>query len=441
MRVYCLQWYRNFLAHTRRDYKPKTVAIHIRWLLSDRCLRLILGLFANALMARQIGPQLYGLLNYSITFAALFLVLANLGLDSIVIRNIINHPENEEEIVITAFVIKLLAGLILVAVALPVAHHIRAGDHFAQMFISLTCLSLVFQCTDVFNFWLQARSQFKIIAISQATNSVIVNMLRVAVLCFHFPVLLIALLASLEISVSNTFLALFFFQKKTKGLIRKVSITWAKLLLRESWPLALSGLTILIYMRIDQIMIAEMVSDRAVGLYSAAVKLIEVWYFIPSLISSAFLPSVLEFKKNDNTAYLASLRDSLRYSIYSGLFVTITMLLVGSVITTAVYGSAYAEAMPVLNIYVLSTTLVYLQVTTGNWFVSEGLTREALMRNLIGGFLNIALNLYLIPRMGIQGAAIATAASFFVVILSPVLFMPRYRTVVVPLIVQSLSFK
>ena len=167
----------------------------------------------------------------------------------------------------------------------------------------------------------------------------------------------------------------------------------------------------MIYMRIDQIMIKEMLGERDVGLFSAAVRLSEVWYFIPVIISTSLFPSIVNAKKISDKLYDTRLRRLYTFMIWLAIMIALPMTFLSNWLVTLLYGEAYREAGQILMIHIWAGVFVFMGVASSKWFISEGLQRHLTINTVAGAIMNILLNIFLIPKYGIYGAARATVMS------------------------------
>jgi O-antigen/teichoic acid export membrane protein len=188
----------------------------------------------------------------------------------------------------------------------------------------------------------------------------------------------------------------------------KVSFIKAKELLTDSWPLLMSGIAIVLYMKIDQIMLGQMLGDEAVGIFSAATRVSEVWYFIPMMIVSTVFPAILEAKKHSETLYLKRLQWLYDLMVLLSLAIAVPMTFLAGPIVALLYGSAFTEAGTVLAIHIWASIFVFLGVASSQWFVAENRQILSFQRTLLGAVINILLNLLLIPAFGVVGSACAT---------------------------------
>jgi O-antigen/teichoic acid export membrane protein len=183
-------------------------------------------------------------------------------------------------------------------------------------------------------------------------------------------------------------------------------------LIKDAWPLILSGIVISIYMKIDQVMIKNMLNSTEVGYYAATVKLSEAWYFIPMAICASLVPAVINAKQIGETIYLNRIQKL--YDLLASISITIALpvTFLSEFIITMIYGIKYLPSASVLTLYIWAGVPVFLGVASSQYLINENLTKLAFYRTFIGMILNVILNLFLIPAYGINGAAIATLVSY-----------------------------
>jgi O-antigen/teichoic acid export membrane protein len=184
----------------------------------------------------------------------------------------------------------------------------------------------------------------------------------------------------------------------------------AKDLLRNAWPLIFGSLVIMIYMRIDQIMIMKIIGEKEMGLFSAAVRLSEAWYFVPMIITNSLFPAVLNAKKTDETEYKKRMQHLFNLMFIISIGVAIPISVASPWLIDIFYGEAYQASAKILTLHVWTGVFVSLGVASSNWFLAENLQKFALWKTIAGAIINIVLNFLLIPRFGIVGAAFSTLA-------------------------------
>jgi PST family polysaccharide transporter len=382
------------------------------WLLTDRIIRMLVGFFVTAWIARYLGPESFGQLNYAIAFVALFNAIATLGLDGIVVRELVRHPENKDDILGSAFALKLMGGGGAFVVAFATIWLVRPVDSETHWLVGIIAAGMIFQAFDVADLWFESQVQARFTVIVRSVVFLILAAVKVWLILTEADVLAFAWAATAEIALGALGLYLAF---------QSVGNAWSKVrpvglciasLLKESWPQVFSGMAIMLYMRIDQVMLAEMIDEREVGLYSAALRLSEVWYFVPAIIVSSVMPSLTEYRTRSKELYYQRLQQLYTLLARVAYIVAIPMTFLASPIISLVYGESYGPAGLILAVHIWSAVFVFFSVATIPWTLNEGTMTITMYQTIMGAALNIVLNLYLIPLYGGLGCAIATTLSY-----------------------------
>lgn len=386
---------------------------NIGWLFFDKIIRMGVGLIVGVWVARYLGPEQYGKFNYALAFVALFSAFSNLGLDSIVIREIVRDPECTDETLGTAFVLKLVGAVVTFVLSAVFIYVLRPDDGIAQIMVLIVAVGTFFQAFDTIDFWFQSQVRSRFTVFARNSAFAIVSLAKVMFIWFGAPLVAFAFAGVAEIVLGTYGLVLAY--RYTGHRLNKwyFKLASAKELLRESWPLFLSGVFVTLYIKIDQVMVGDMLGDREVGIYSAAVRLVEVWYFIPMAITSSVLPAVIKAKAKGEAEYYAILGNLYLLMIWLSLAVAICITLLAGPIVQTVFGQEYRAGSSVLSISCWSGLFIFFGLVSNHWYLLERLNHYTLYRHIIGALLNIALNLLLIPRYGITGAAVATLVTQF----------------------------
>ena len=226
------------------------------------------------------------------------------------------------------------------------------------------------------------------------------------------PLIAFAWAGLAEVALTSCFLVLAYMNNHNSMRAWQYHRKVVRELLSQSWLLSLSSLAIMIYMRIDQVMIGQMLDDKAVGLFSAAVRISEMWYFVPMALASSVFPTIIASKKLSEAVYYARLQKLFTLMLWLAISVAVVVTFFRKLIIELLYGATYADSGIVLAIHVWAGTFVALGVASSGWFIVENLQRLNFYRTLSGAIVNIALNYLLIPKYGIAGAAVATVASY-----------------------------
>ena len=382
------------------------------WLLSEKIFKAFTEVFVGIWIARYLGPEQFGLFSYAQSFAALFLALATLGLDGIVIRELVKDESRANKLIGTAFVLKLI-GAIVVFVILAIAVNFTSNDTYTNTLIFIIASATIFQAFNVVDFYFQAKVLSKYVALTNAMTLFISSVVKIVLILNEASLIAFVWVVLFDSVVLAAGLIYIYIKKNTTFSIRNLSFDklTAIDLLRDSWPLILSGIVTSIYMRIDLVMIKEILDTEAVGQYAAAVRLSEAWYVIPVVIASSLFPAIVNVKKQNEELYYLRLQRLYNLMTWMAITIAIAMTLLSGWVVDLLYDSQYDQAGGVLMIHAWSGIFVFLGVASGKWFLSENLQVLAFWRTFYGMIINIVLNIFLIPKYGIQGAAAATLVS------------------------------
>jgi PST family polysaccharide transporter len=388
----------------------KRVLENIFWLLIDRGLRIILGIIVGVWLARHLGPTDFGTLSYAIAFMAMLNSLVTLGLEDIVVQDLIRSPNHTAETLGTTFYLQVSAGIVTAVIAYALLYWLRTDDVLVRHIAAILSLGFILQSTNMIRYWYQAQVLAKKVVRIQIAALVIASLLRILCILLAADVSTFAWLIVVESAMVSIGLSIKFYSESSNTL--KSSFKLALRLLRDSWPLILSGIAVVTYMRIDQVMLGSLEDDHAVGIYAAALTVSEAWYFVPMAIVASVFPGIIQSKRENESAYLAKTQMLLSTLFLMSLTVAGCFSLTSVQLVKLLYGHTFSEAADVLQIHAWAGIFVAIGLASGRWFINEGLQILQFYKTLAGAITNILLNLVLIPKYGGTGAAVATLISF-----------------------------
>ncbi|KWX78463.1 polysaccharide biosynthesis protein, partial [Paenibacillus riograndensis] len=386
----------------------------------------ILGVFVTAVVARYFGPELYGEFNYALAIVSLFTVLSTLGLEILTVKSIVDKDHEEGTVLCTSFLLRVLGGIILTVVSCIVMWMLEPSDKYLQLIVLIMSSSMVIRSFEVIEYWIQAHQIAKISSLIRIIVSLVTAGLKLLLVYFRGDLILFSLIYTIDITIVSAALVIAYIKYRQEKSRWRFSISYAKEVLSQSWYLVLSGLMVSLYMRIDQVMLGTMMPNKdELGIFSAAVRIAEMWYFVPMAIIVSFRPVIMSKKKSNNDGYIRSIQ--LLYSIvaWMGIAFGVFILLFSRSIIGILYGPDYIESARILSVSIWAGTFAMLGSARGVWLVTEGLQRYSMAYIAAGCLINVSLNYLLIPSYGGYGAAIATLASqITVAIIAPAFFKP-----------------
>ena len=387
------------------------IVSNISWLLGDKLVDIILRITVGVLVARYLGPEWFGYLNYSLALIAILAPLVKLGLVNIVVKYISLEPERSDEILGTAFTIQLFSATLITLCVLWYFGIHTSDENVTNWLVSILSVTLIFQCSELIAWWNQ----------SQITSKYTVWSNRIAVFFgLGIKLALIQISASFSLFVwawvaqaaVKAYFLFHFYLKKNSFAKWKFNGKLAIELLKNSWPLLFASIASIIYLKIDMVMLGNMQSGREVGIYAAAVRISELLYFLPNIVAATLLPTIIRSSKLNQEIFYGRIQALLDVlSIYSILLIA-ALFFGADVVVSTLFGNEYSDASLILKIHAFALLFVAAGVARNKLLIAENQTIFIMVATILGAVSNILLNLYLIPRYSGAGAAVATIVSY-----------------------------
>lgn len=401
----------NLLARFRQRTNLARMAGHSAWMLGDRVIRAALGVIVGALVARHLGPDSFGMLSLVFAHVLLFASIAGLGMDGVLVRDLVRNAPRRQEILGTAFVIKFYCGIAVFVLGNALVVGLRSEPGLAAL-IALGSCALFFYAFDVIDSLFQSRLEGRAIVTARTTAFVVISGLRFAFVLAGAPLAWFAATAAIEVAVGAALIVAIYLLKD--GSIRQWTFERRRALelVRTSLPVAASGFFVTAILQVDKLILESMAGTHAVGIYSAASMLSIAWYMLPVVLGSSVAPRLTALYEANRADYERRLQDS-------SSVLTCVMACAAAFVTVAaqplielMFGDAYADAALVLTVHFWAGIFV-AHVSIRTWaLLIEGKIALLLAFSALALLANIVLNLVLIERYAEAGAAFAALISW-----------------------------
>lgn len=378
------------------------------WQVGDKVFRLVVGLTVGVWVARYLQPDGFGLLNYAIALVSLVSAFSTYGLQGVMVREMVRRPESREKIVASGLVLRLMTSAATVVFLGFLAHSLKPNDSQAFWMVLIISLSLFPQAWDVIEYFYQSEVNTKPVVISRNISFVFFSLMRCVLVLMGADLFAFGWVVTLEVLFSS--LSVWLISRTSGFSFSPLKARWSEIhyFLKTCWPLVVSGFAAMLYMRLDQVMLGQMMTEADVGFFSAAVRISEAWYFVPAAIVGSLSPMLTKLYGTDHEKYNKYLALAIRGMFWMGAVVALVINFSGAYVIDLLYGAHYAPAANVLIIHAWAGVFVGLGVASSVWYVNHGFLKLQMVQTLCGAVANFLLNLWLIPAHGIAGAAIAT---------------------------------
>ena len=385
------------------------------WLFFEKILRMVVGLFVGIWVARYLGPEQFGLFSYAQSFVGLFVVISTLGIDNIIVRELLKTDDARYDLIGTAFLIKLI-GAIIVLIILAIVINFTANDSYTNTLIFIIASASIFQSFNVIDFYFQSKVMSKYVVYANIVSLFISSIIKVTLILNEASLIAFAwviLFDSLVIACGYIF---FYFKHHLSIKSWKFDKNIGIDLLKDSWPFIFVGTIGLIQARIDQVMIKEMIGSLEVGYYSVALRLIESVAFSTTLVYNSFLPGIISAKNYSIEMYRTRLLNFYRLNFILFLVVAIPIFLFANGIVLFLYGNAYESSGILLSLMAVRLFFANMGTARQAFIVMENMQKYAMLTLMLGTVVNVGLNYLWIEEYGARGAIVATICSWFVTV-------------------------
>lgn len=421
-----------------RKLLANKIAKNAGWLIAGRIYHMVLAFVVGLLTARYLGPSNYGLINYAATYTSFFSSFCTLGINSIIVKNFVDHPEEEGETIGSAIVLRAISSVLSVIMILCITLIADKGETITHIVVLLCGIGVIFQVMDTLNYWFQSRLQSKYAAIAAMISCTMVSIYKVWLLVTGKSVVWFAISTSIDYAVIAPVLLIIY--KKNNGPKFIFSITKAKELFSSSYHFILAGLMVSIYASTDKFMLKQLLNEADVGYYSTAVSVCSAWVFVLSAIIDSIYPDILQSFNSDKNIFEKKNKQLYAIVFYVSITASCLLSVFAEPIVYMLYGNDYLPAAAPLRVITWYTAFSYLGVARNAWVVCY--RKQNYLKYLYVGAaaLNVGLNMLMIPLWGASGAAAASLITQISTILVFPMFIRDLRPNV-KLMIDAISFR
>ena len=376
------------------------------WLIGGKVIQMLISLVVGILTARYLGPSNYGLIGYAGAFISFFTTFCTLGINSLLVKEFLDHPEQEGITIGTSLVLKAISSFLSALSIIGIVFFIDAGEKVTIAVVAICSIGVIFYIFETFNYWFQAHLRSKVTAIATLVAYCITAAYRVVLIISGKSVIFFAFATSVDyICIAVILLA---FYKKYGGRPLKFSWSYGKKLLGKSHHFILSGLMISIYAQTDKLMLKQMINETEIGYYTTAVTLCNMWCFVLSAIIDSVFPSIMEANGKNEELFKRRNRQLYAIVFYISVCVSFILTIVAPLAVKILYGKEFLGAVNPLRIITWYTAFSYLGVARNAWLVCKNRQNQLKYIYVLAAVLNVILNFIFIPLLGASGAAIAS---------------------------------
>lgn len=393
------------------------------WIIVCRVMQSLISLVIGMITARYLGPSNYGVISYVSSVVAFALPIMQLGLNQTLVKEFVQNPEQEGKILGTALVINILSAVMSMAGSVAFVAFVNAGEKETLIVCALYSLTLLFQATEMTQYWFQSKLLSKYPSIAMLVAYVLVALYKIYLLVSQKSVVWFALSHVLECFLISVILMVIYIKLGNQ----RLSLSWrfGREMLSRSKYYIIPSLMVMIFQHTDRIMIKLMMGEAETGFYSAAMTCIGISGFVFSAVIDSARPIILEAKQKNAESYEKKVTQLYSIITCISLAQSVVMTLLAKPLVLFLYGEAYSPTASILCVAVWYVTFSYYGSVRNVWILAEGKQKYLFAINVSGAVANVLLNLALIPLWGGVGAAVASLVTqFFTNVIIGFIFKP-----------------
>lgn len=376
------------------------------WIIVCQIIQSCAALVITMFTARYLGPSNFGLINYASSIVAFVVPIMQLGLTNIMVQEFIQRPDEEGKTLGTSITLSMISAFLCIIGVISFSAIANKGETETIIVVALYSLILIFQGLNHVHFWFEAKYLSKYTSIISLAAYFVVTLYKIYLLVTEKSIYWFAVSNAVDYMLISGVSLLFY--KKKGGQKLSFSGKLAMSMLSQSKYFIISNLMITVFAQTDRVMLKLMISDEATGYYSAAIACAGITSFVFTAIINSMRPLIFESKEKSNEQYEKNLSRLYCVIIYLSLLQSLVMTLAAGLIIHILYGEAYVASVPALQLVVWYTTFSYLGGARDIWILTEKKQNYLWIIYLSGAIINVVINLLLIPRIGIMGAAAAS---------------------------------
>lgn len=392
----------------------KSIAKNSLFLLSGQVTSIVFGFFYFVYMARYLGAEDLGILSFALSFTVILGLIGDLGLSSLMTREVSRNQSLAPKYLGNILVIKLFLAILTFVVVASVINTLGYSEQTIKVVYIITLSNIATNFTQIFTSIFQSFERFEFQSLGVILNSILMMFGIFFGIEQNFDLIYFSFV---YLIVNVIIFAYSFLVCLRKFAVPSLKIDWTfwKQIISESIPFWLNSVFVIIYFKIDMVMLSMMSGDAAVGWYSASYRLIDSLGFIPVVLMSTMYPVFSKFHVSSRDSLEFAFKKSFKFLTIIAIPIGIGTTILAERIILLVYGVQYSSSIAALQILIWASVLSFINYTPATYLTSTNRQRTLMIFTFLGAILNIFLNFILIPRFSYNGAAIATVSTELVV--------------------------
>lgn len=402
----------------------RTIFNNMGWLMISQIVASVCGFIWTVLMARYLGVEKYGLFGFATSLTGILAITVDLGISTHIVRHIATDYDSAPHYLGNAIPLKSIFAIGTIILTLIVLILMKSDELTIIVTLLFTIEMIIRSFIGLFNGTFQAFEEGKYQGIANTTLHLILLIFILISIFANFGIIGIAI----SYILANALVLGYMYYALKKNVTKPkydLDIEFCKKITRYSLPFAVTSLLYIIYYSIDVVMLQNMVGSYATGIYNATYKLISVLTLFYSVYTAVIFPVMSRFFKDDESMLLISFEKSIKYLMMVIIPIAIATMFYSLDIIQLIYGNKYDPASSVLSILIWTVCLLFVSGACNTLLNASHKEVAVTKIYTIAAIFNVILNLFMIPYLSYDGAAITTVLSDILIVIIQIYIIYR----------------
>lgn len=361
------------------------------YLSSEKLLKLLIGIVIHSLIARKLGPEIFGEVNYAVNTVFIFSLFVLLGMDEVLIKDLVSEKDQaeKEKSIAAGLVLRILAVVISVCIFFPLLiFNIFSEESQVNTYLLIFSFVLFLQPILIFEIPFLSEVKSKVIFKARMSGYVAGTFSKIIFLSMSLKPVFLVFTYMIE-EVIGKFVLVWNFSKEYRFSKLTFSKTKTLKILKSSYPIMLMTFVLAVDSRLGFQYMRLVNDDAALGFFAISFNLIDAWNFLPIAITTSVFPKLIETKRDISEVYMRRTLYLFSFCFWVSVLLIVSTYVVAPFIISFLYGAQYAGAEYYLRLMSLLLIPMFLNSARTKYFVIEEKALKWFLLNLCVTLLSV----------------------------------------------------
>ncbi len=384
----------------------RRIAKNTLLLISAEMYSMIVQFIFLIFVTKYLGDTGFGKISFALSFAFIFSVIADAGLNTLIIRELAKNSKNAEKFISNSLAFKIIFGIVLIVIITVLLTCFNTGKEKFLLVLIISFAFIIGNIAQLFRNVFQSFEKMEYEALIKTIYTTAYAIIGFAVIFLKWNILMIGLAYLIGSIINLLFSSAVCYNKFSRFNLR-FDKKYVLRLIKEAYPFAISSIFASMFFNIDVLILGYLRGDQIVGWYSLAYRIAAITLIIPSFFNQAIFPLLSKYHEHNKKIFNFAFEKSIKYMLMIALPLALLVTFLAGPVIRFVFGNKFENSIPALQILIWCIVIIYVSSLMVNVINVIGKQKPNMYIYGFNIFINILLDLILIPRFSIYGVAAA----------------------------------